>query len=279
MRIAIVGKYVELKDAYKSIIESFVHAGIPNHVEVEQVWVDSEDIESSEVGDRRLKEIFEDCHGILIPGGFGDRGIEGKICAIRFARQNKIPFFGICLGLQCAMIEIGRDLVNLEKACSAEFHPTGDNLVIHMMEEQKKIKNMGGTMRLGSWPCTIKPGSRAYHCYSELEINERHRHRYEVNNEFREQFEEAGVVFSGTSPDGDLVEIMELPAHPFFIGVQFHPELKSRPHRPHPLFRSFVAAAVDHQELQREEAAKLAKEMATDGKDEDDSSSVSRSEA
>ncbi len=277
VRIAIVGKYVELKDAYKSIIESFVHAGIPNHVEVEQVWVDSEDLESSEVGERRMKEIFEDCHGILIPGGFGDRGIEGKISAIRYARLNKIPFFGICLGLQCAMIEIGRDLVKLEKACSSEFNPTGENQVIHLMEEQKKIKNMGGTMRLGSWPCTIKPGSRAYHCYGELDINERHRHRYEVNNEFRSQFEEAGLVFSGTSPDGDLVEIVELPAHPFFLGVQFHPELKSRPHRPHPLFRSFVAAAVDHQELQRVDAAKRAQELAGDGSD--DLNSISRSEA
>ncbi len=279
VRIAIVGKYVELKDAYKSIIESFIHAGIPNHVGVEQVWVDSEDLENSEVGHQRLREIFHDCHGILIPGGFGDRGIEGKIRAIRFARQNKIPFFGICLGLQCAMIEIGRDLVGLEKACSSEFDQATEYPVIHLMEDQKNVKNKGGTMRLGSWPCNLKPGSRAYHCYGELEINERHRHRYEVNNKYRAQFEEAGVVFSGTSPDGELVEIMELPAHPFFVAVQFHPELKSRPNRPHPLFKALVAAAVDHQDLHREEARKKAEEDEANMMDEDGSSAASRSEA
>ena len=256
VRVAIVGKYVELKDAYKSITEAFIHAGIPNHVKVEQVWVDSESLEGSEVGQQRLKEIFTGCHGILVPGGFGDRGIQGKVNAVRFARERKIPFFGICLGLQCAMIEIGRDVVGLEKAGSAEFDPTGPHPVIHLMEEQKGIKNLGGTMRLGSWPCQLKPGSRAYHCYGQLEIAERHRHRYEVNNSYRPQFEEAGVVFSGTSPDGRLVEIMELPLHPFFLAVQFHPELKSRPRRPHPIFREFVAAAVAHQQLQRETAGK-----------------------
>jgi CTP synthase len=279
VRIAIVGKYVELKDAYKSIIESFVHAGIPNHVGVEQVWVDSEDLEDSEVGHQRLREIFNDCHGILIPGGFGDRGIEGKIRAIRFARQNKIPFFGICLGLQCAMIEIGRDMAGLEKANSSEFEEATVHPVIHLMEDQKNVENKGGTMRLGSWPCNLKPGSRAYHSYGALEINERHRHRYEVNNKYRAQFEEAGVVFSGTSPDGNLVEIMELPAHPFFVAVQFHPELKSRPSRAHPLFKALVAAAVDHQNLQREEELKKAEEAESNLEDEDGGSTASRSEA
>ncbi len=279
VRIAIVGKYVELKDAYKSIIESFVHAGIPNHVGVEQVWVDSEDLEDSEVGHQRLKEIFDDCHGILVPGGFGDRGIEGKIRAIRYARQNKIPFFGICLGLQCAMIEIGRDMVGLEKANSSEFDQANVHPVIHLMEDQKDVTNKGGTMRLGSWPCHLKPGSRAYHSYGELEINERHRHRYEVNNAYREKYEEAGVVFSGTSPDGQLVEIMELPAHPFFVAVQFHPELKSRPRKAHPLFKSLVEAAVDHQKMCREEAAKKAAENEENSVDEDGSSAASRSEA
>ncbi len=254
VRIAIVGKYVELKDAYKSITEAFIHAGIPNHAAVEQVWVDSETLEGSEVSEQRIKEIFAGCHGILVPGGFGDRGIEGKVKAVRFAREHKIPFFGICLGLQCAMMEIGRSLVGLEKAASAEFDPRAQHPVIHLMEEQKGIQNLGGTMRLGNWPCQLKPASRAYQCYGELEIGERHRHRYEVNNSYREQFEEAGVVFSGTSPDGDLVEIMELPAHPFFLAVQFHPELKSRPRRPHPIFRAFVAAAMDHQELVRSQA-------------------------
>ncbi len=279
VRIAIVGKYVELKDAYKSIIESFIHAGIPNHVGVDQVWVDSEDLENSEVGDQRLKEIFEDCHGILIPGGFGDRGIEGKIRAIRFARLNKIPFFGICLGLQCAMIEIGRDLVGLEKANSSEFDQANVHPVIHLMEDQKGVINKGGTMRLGSWPCHLKPGSRAYNSYGELEIKERHRHRYEVNNAYRQQFEEAGVVFSGTSPDGELVEIMELPSHPFFVAVQFHPELKSRPREAHPLFKSLVEAAVDHQNMCREEAAKKAVENEEIASEGESNSPVSRSEA
>ncbi len=254
VRIAIVGKYTELKDAYKSIMESFVHAGIPNHVGVEKVWVDSEQLEGSEVGDQRLTEIFDDCHGILVPGGFGERGIQGKINAVRFARERKIPFLGLCLGLHCAMIEIGRDLVGLNKANSSEFDPSSPHPVINLMEEQKQIANLGGTMRLGAYPCVIKPGSRVYQCYQELEISERHRHRYEVNNAYRERFEAAGVVFSGLSPDNLLVEILEIPTHPFFVAVQFHPELKSRPQQPHPLFREFVAAAVAHQSLGQEEA-------------------------
>ncbi len=260
VRIAIVGKYTELRDAYKSIIESFIHAGIPNHVGVEQVWVDSETLEGDEVGDRKLREVFDDCHGILVPGGFGDRGIPGKVNAIRYARENKIPFFGICLGLQCAMIEMGRDLVGLEMANSAEFDAMATHPVIHLMESQKGVTEKGGTMRLGSYPCVVKPNSRAYHCYGELEVAERHRHRYEVNNAYRAAFEEAGVVFSGLSPDGELVEMLELPTHPFFLAVQFHPELKSRPSRPHPLFREFVAAAVEHQDLAREKAAQVKKD-------------------
>jgi len=246
VRIAIVGKYTELKDAYKSIIESFIHAGIPHHVKVEQVWIDSESLEGDDVGDRRLAEIFADIHGILVPGGFGDRGIPGKVNAIRFARENKVPFLGICLGLQCAMIEIGRDLVGLEMAGSAEFTPETPHPVIHLMEEQRGIANKGGTMRLGAYPCHIVPDSQVFACYGELEISERHRHRYEVNNKYLKQFEKAGVLFSGLSPDGRLVEIMELPDHPFFIAVQFHPELKSRPGRPHPLFREFVGSACAH---------------------------------
>jgi len=246
VRLAIVGKYVELKDAYKSITESFIHAGIPNKVRVEQVWVDSETLEGNEVGDRRLTETFADCHGILVPGGFGDRGIPGKVNAVRWARENGIPFLGICLGLQCAMIEFGRDVVGLDMAGSAEFDADTPHPVIHLMEEQKGIKNLGGTMRLGAWPCRLTEGSLAHRCYGELEISERHRHRYEVNNDYRERFAAAGMVFSGTSPDGLLVEIVELQDHPFFISVQFHPELKSRPRRAHPLFQGFVAAAVAH---------------------------------
>jgi CTP synthase len=254
VRIAVVGKYVELQDAYKSITEAFVHAGIPNRVGVEKVWVDSEDLEGKEVGDQKLAEVFADCHGVLVPGGFGDRGIQGKINAIRLARERRIPFLGICLGLQCALIEIGRDVVGLEMANSSEFDQTTQHPVIHLMEEQKKISNMGGTMRLGAYPCHVQEGSLAHGCYGEREVSERHRHRYEVNNDYRERFAEKGVVFSGLSPDELLVEIMELKDHPFFIAVQFHPELKSRPRRPHPLFREFVAAAVKHQNIQRAEA-------------------------
>jgi len=248
VRIAIVGKYIELKDAYKSISEAFIHAGIPNHVGVDQVWVDSESLEAPDVGEARLREIFAGCHGILVPGGFGDRGIPGKVNAIRFAREQGLPFLGICLGLQCAMIEIGRDVVGLERAGSAEFDPDTPHPVIHLMEKQKGLVNLGGTMRLGAYPCRIDSGTLAHRCYGRSEISERHRHRYEVNNDYREAFTGAGVVFSGTSPDESLVEIMELSGHPFFIAAQFHPELKSRPRRPHPLFRAFVAAAVGHRD-------------------------------
>ncbi len=248
VKIAIVGKYIELKDAYKSIIEAFIHAGIPNRVGVEQVWIDSESLEGDDIGDHQLAEIFDGIHGVLVPGGFGERGIPGKINAIRYARENGVPFLGICLGLQCAMIEIGRDVVGLEKAGSAEFDPTSPHPVIHLMEQQRGVTDMGGTMRLGAYPCVLKPGSLAAKCYGKDQVSERHRHRYEVNNDYRDRFAAAGVRFSGTSPDGNLVEIIELPSHPFFIAVQFHPELKSRPTRPHPLFREFVGAALAHQE-------------------------------
>jgi CTP synthase len=227
-------------------------------VGVDQVWVDSESLEGPDVGDARLREIFAGCHGILVPGGFGDRGIPGKVNAVRFAREQGIPFLGICLGLQCAMIEIGRDIVGLERAGSAEFDPGTPHPVIHLMEKQKGIVNLGGTMRLGAYPCQIEPGTLAHRCYGRLEISERHRHRYEVNNDYREVFARAGVVFSGLSPDGLLAEIIELPGHPFFIAAQFHPELKSRPRRPHPLFRAFVAAAVGHRDGKSSPAAESA---------------------
>jgi len=255
VRIAIAGKYVELHDAYKSIIEAFVHAGIPNHVHVEQHWIDASSLEGPEVGERRLAEAFAGCHGVLVPGGFGDRGIMGKVAAVRYARERRVPFLGICLGLQVAMIEIGRDVANLPMANSHEFDPTTPHPVIDLMREQRAVDRLGGTMRLGAYPCRIRPGTLAERCYGALDISERHRHRYEVNNRYREPFEKAGVVFSGTSPDGQLVEILELPAHPFFIAAQFHPELKSRPNRPHPLFREFVAAAVTHQNRARAEAS------------------------
>ena len=243
VRIAVVGKYVGLKDAYKSIIESFIHAGIPNRVHVELAWVDAEGLEDRDVGDRRLEEVFAGCDGLLVPGGFGDRGIEGKIIAVRYARERGLPFLGICLGLQVAMIEIGRDLAGLPRANSSEFDPAAEHPVIDLMREQRDLKQMGATMRLGAWPCALQPGTLAASCYDAPEISERHRHRYEVNNDYRARFEAAGVVFSGLSPDGRLVEMIELPGHPFFLGCQFHPELKSRPNRPHPLFHRFVAAA------------------------------------
>ena len=251
VRIAIVGKYTELKDAYKSITESFIHAGIPNLVGVDLQWVDSESLEGKEVGDRKLAEVFAGCHGVLVPGGFGDRGIQGKVNATRHAREKGIPFLGLCLGLHCAMIDMARDLAGLDMANSAEFDPASPHKIIHLMEDQKYLEMMGGTMRLGAWPCRLVPGTLAHRCYGTDEIRERHRHRYEVNNAYRERLESAGVVFSGTSPDGSLVEILELPTHPFFLAVQFHPELKSRPHRPHPLFREFVRAAVAHSEAAR----------------------------
>ncbi|MBU0742777.1 CTP synthase [bacterium] len=255
VRIAVVGKYVELKDAYKSICESFVHAGIPNHVAVDLTWVDSESLEGKEIGERRLDEAFAGCHGILVPGGFGDRGIQGKINAVRHARERGLPFFGICLGLQVAMIEIGRDVVGLAMANSSEFDPSTEHPVIDLMRDQRHIELMGGTMRLGAYPCVLKEGSLAARCYGVAQISERHRHRYEVNNDYRDRFAEHGVVFSGTSPGGELVEIIELPSHPFYLAVQFHPELKSRPNRPHPIFEAFVAAAIAHERGGKDVAA------------------------
>ncbi|NIM20349.1 MAG: CTP synthase [Candidatus Latescibacteria bacterium] len=236
--IAVCGKYVHLRDAYKSIIEAFTHAGVINDVKVNIVWVDAEDIENHGA-EYYLKEVS----GVLVPGGFGERGIKGKLEAVHYARENGIPFLGICLGLQCAVIEFSRNVCRIEDADGSEFNPKTRNPVIDLMEDQRTKSDKGGTMRLGSYPCSIKPDSRAHESYGELEIGERHRHRWEVNNSYRETFEEHGLVISGTSPDNRLVEIIELKDHPFFVAVQFHPELKSRPNRPHPLFRSLVKAA------------------------------------
>lgn len=241
VRIAICGKYVQLIDAYKSIIESFVHAGVQNNAKVVLKWVDSE-----EVSNGNQKNFLGDVSGILIPGGFGERGIEGKLAAIQYARENKIPFFGICLGLQCAIIEFARNVCGLKDANSSEFDPKSPHPVIHIMESQKSVKDKGGTMRLGAYPCVIKEGTRAFEAYGSTFISERHRHRYEVNNDYRRILQEHGIVFSGLSPDGNLVEIMELKDHPHFIGCQFHPELKSRIMKAHPLFVSFVGAALKY---------------------------------
>jgi CTP synthase len=238
VRVAVVGKYVQIVDAYKSIREAFSHAGVHNDVHVNVKWIDAEDVEK--VG---AEEALADVDGVLVPGGFGERGITGKLESVRFAREHKLPFLGICLGLQCAVIEFARNVCGIEDADGSEFNPNTKNPVIDLMEDQRSISKKGGTMRLGAYPCRIKPGTLAEKCYDANEISERHRHRWEVNNAYRDTFERHGMVFSGTSPDGRLVEMIELRNHPFFIAAQFHPELKSRPNRPHPLFFNLVKAA------------------------------------
>jgi len=240
VKVAIVGKYVELPDAYKSVVESLKHGGVANKVGVEIKWIDSESIEK----EANLEPIFRDVHGIVVPGGFGIRGVEGKISAIRYARENKIPYLGLCLGMQCAVIEFARNVCNLKDANSTEFNQKTKFPVIDLMEEQKKIMDMGGTMRLGQYPCKIAKGTLLYKAYKEDLIKERHRHRYEFNNIYKFQFQKAGMIFSGIYPERDLVEVVELKDHPWFLATQFHPEFKSRPNRAHPLFRDFIFAAV-----------------------------------
>ena len=237
VNIGICGKYVELHDAYKSIIETFVHAGAENKLKVNLIWLNAEKFEFEDPAN-----LLKDVHGLLVPGGFGERGIEGKIRAIQYARENKIPFFGICLGMQCAVIEFARNVCGLKQANSTEFRKTRQN-VIDLMPDQRKIKDLGGTMRLGAYSCIIEKGTKAYEAYKTELISERHRHRYEVNNKFRKILQDNGMIFSGLSPDGTLVEIIELKDHPWFLGCQFHPELKSRALRAHPLFREFVKAS------------------------------------
>jgi CTP synthase len=237
--IAVCGKYTQIVDAYKSIIESFIHAGVANDVHVNIRWVNVEDIEK-----QGAEVLLKGVHGVLVPGGFGDRGIEGKIMAVRYARENGIPFLGICLGLQCAVIEFARNVCGID-AGSSEFDPDCSNPVIDLMLEQRSRSKMGGTMRLGAYPCSLIEKTLAHKLYGEVDISERHRHRWEVNNEYRQQLETAGLTISGLSPDGELVEMVEISGHPFFVAAQFHPELKSRPMRAHPLFRGLVAAARD----------------------------------
>jgi CTP synthase len=237
--IAVVGKYIELHDAYKSIYESLTHAGIANGARVRLRKIRAEDVQ------QKGARLLEGVHGLLVPGGFGERGLEGKISAIRHARETGLPFFGICLGMQCAAIEFARNVLGLERAHTAEFDALTPHAVIHLMADQARVHEKGGTMRLGAMPCRIVPGTRAAELYGTAMVPERHRHRFEFNNDFRERFERAGMVASGINPDRDLVEILELAAHPFFVGVQFHPEFKSKPLHPHPVFRGFVAAALE----------------------------------
>ncbi len=238
-KIALVGKYVELHDAYISIVESLKHAGVHHGTNVDIKWVNSEFLD-----EKNLKAELGDVDGILVPGGFGDRGIEGKILAVQYAREQKIPFFGICLGMQCAVIEYARNVLNLKGAHSSELDPDTPYPVIDLMPEQKDIDELGGTMRLGAYPCKVAHNSNAIDAYKDILIYERHRHRYEYNNEYREDLVNAGLKITGVSPDERLVEMVEVEDHPWFVGVQFHPEFKSRPNRVHPLFRDFVGSTI-----------------------------------
>jgi CTP synthase len=243
IKIGLIGKYVELKDSYKSIIESLIHAGVTNDCRIKISWIHSADINEENVA-----SVMSELKGIIVAPGFGERGIEGKITAIRFARENNIPFFGICLGMQCAVIEFARNVLGLKEAHSKEMNPNTPDPVITIMEKQKSITEKGGTMRLGAYQCNLEPASRAFEIYGRENISERHRHRYEFNNQYLNSYQEAGMLASGINPEG-LVEIVELPSHPWFIGVQFHPEYKSTVDNPHPLFVSFIKAAVEVREL------------------------------
>ena len=237
--VALVGKYIALHDAYISVVESLKHAGYPNHTTVHIRWVDSETVSEENAAD-----IFSDVSGILVPGGFGKRGIDGKLAAIQYARENHIPFLGLCLGMQLSIVEFARHVVGYNDAHSIELNPSTTHPVISLMPDQEGITDIGGTLRLGAYPCVLDKDSEAYKLYGEELIHERHRHRYEVNNDFRDDLTAKGMKLSGLSPDGRIVEMIEIPSHPFFIATQAHPELKSRPNRPHPLFLGFVEAAI-----------------------------------
>jgi len=239
VRIALVGKYIELPDAYKSINEAFIHAGASNECKVKVTMVHSELITDDNVGSK-----LEGYDGILVAPGFGSRGIDGKLLAVKYAREHNIPFFGICLGMQCCVIEFARNVAGLKDAHSAEINPDSPHLIIDLMEEQKKISQKGGTMRLGSYACTLEKGSHAAKAYGKTSITERHRHRYELNNNYKAQLEAAGMKITGTNPETGLGEIVEIPSHKWFVGVQFHPELKSTVANPHPLFVKFIKAAM-----------------------------------
>jgi len=241
VRIGMVGKYTHLTDAYKSLNESLAHGGVARGAEVELTYVDSEKIDPNDP----TAELAE-LDGILVPGGFGDRGVEGKIAAVRYAREKGVPFFGICLGLQVASIEFARNVVGLRDVNSREFNPAAEHMLIELMDEQQNVTDKGGTMRLGAWPCVLEDGSLAVRIYGAKQISERHRHRYEVNPEYHQLLRDHGLRLSGASPNGRLVEMIELPSHPYFVACQFHPEFKSRPLAPHPLFSAFVKAALDY---------------------------------
>jgi CTP synthase len=258
VRIGIVGKYVQLEDSYKSLREALLHGGLAHNHKTVIDWIESEEMDSLEAAEKRLRGY----DGILVPGGFGKRGIQGMIYAIQYAREYKVPYFGICLGMQCATIEYARDMANLKQADSTEFDPQTPNRVIYKLRELLGVDEMGGTMRLGAWPCKLEPGSFAHKAYGKIEISERHRHRYEFNREYEKVLTAAGLKITGRTPDENYVEIVEAPNHPWFLGCQFHPEFKSKPFEPHPLFAAFIGAALEHK-LQKSRPAANASATAT----------------
>ncbi len=256
--IGIVGKYVEYEDSYKSLKEALVHGALAHNLKLNLNWIEAEGLET---GDRTYEEQLADYDGLLVPGGFGKRGIEGMLIAIRYARENKVPYFGICLGMQTACVEFARNVCGLADANSSEFDPATPHRVIYKLRELRGVEELGGTMRLGAWTCKIEPGTLAHKIYGQLEISERHRHRYEFNREYEETLTAGGLRISGSTPDGTYVEMVELPDHPHFIGCQFHPEFKSKPLEPHPLFKTFVGAAYEHGLKRRVEKAASEVEM------------------
>ena len=256
--IGIVGKYVEYEDSYKSLKEALVHGALAHNLKLQVNWIEAEGLEGA---DSQYEEQLQDYDGILVPGGFGKRGIEGMLVAIRYAREKKVPYFGICLGMQTACVEFARNVCGLADANSSEFDPATPHRVIYKLRELRGVEELGGTMRLGAWPCKIEPGTLAYNVYGKLEISERHRHRYEFNREYEGTLTAGGLRISGSTPDGTYVEMVEIPEHPYFIGCQFHPEFKSKPLEPHPLFKAFVGAAYEHGLKRRSEKAAAEVEM------------------
>jgi CTP synthase len=244
LKIAVVGKYMGTQDSYKSVYEALTHGGIANGALVKIIGIDSELLTQENSLEENMQETFHSCHGILVPGGFGDRGIAGKIAAIRYARERNVPFFGICLGLQMACLEFARNVLGISDATSEDFQAAAPNQIIHLMANQQGVTSKGGSMRLGAYTCRVRAHTKVFDAYRSETVSERHRHRYEFNSKFRESFEKAGFIVSAESPNGSLVEMMELKNHPWFVACQAHPELKSRPIAPHPLFTHFVAAAL-----------------------------------
>jgi len=259
VRIGIVGKYVEYEDSYKSLKEALVHGSLAHNLKLELNWVEAEGLETTEKSDKSYEAQLDSYDGILVPGGFGKRGIEGMLKAIQYAREKKVPYFGICLGMQTACIEFARNVCGLADANSSEFDPATPHRVIYKLRELRGVEELGGTMRLGAWPCKIEPDTLAFRIYGQTEISERHRHRYEFNREYEETMVAGGLKISGSTPDGTYVEMIEIPGHPHFIGCQFHPEFKSKPLEPHPLFKTFIGAAYEHG--QRRKAQKEATEV------------------